>query len=304
MNSSGRLTFSAAAAGLLLLSAAGGARADGPAMPLGDSAAIPPGFLALCETQPEECAGPGASPRSLAEVRAWAGRMRWSQIFAASGLSTPVTASRALAVPGADLPSPYPASIKVDRTRDSLRAEKDASRKAVTRKRTPGTKAVPALPAPRAPVAPPVAVAPAPPVVAAIPPRASNPTLETLEAVNRRINRTIRRSSDQETFGQPDVWVAPVGARPRGDCEDYVLAKRRALIEAGTRPEALSIALVTTRRGEAHAVLLVATADGEYVLDNLSPWVVRWDQAPYEWQERQLPGSALTWVRADVRSRG
>jgi predicted transglutaminase-like cysteine proteinase len=121
-------------------------------------------------------------------------------------------------------------------------------------------------------------------------------TTEALQTINRRINRTIRRASDTDAFGREDVWVLPTGPRPTGDCEDYVLAKRRALIEAGITPAALSIAIVRTRRGETHAVLLVATAEGEQVLDNLSPWVLRWDQAPYEWIQRQAPGRALSWV--------
>ena len=128
--------------------------------------------------------------------------------------------------------------------------------------------------------------------------RGPAPRLRDLEGVNRRLNRAIRRGSDQELFGQADVWVAPAGSRASGDCEDYVLAKRRTLIDAGVDPSRLSIALVLTRRGEGHAVLLVATEEGEYVLDNLSPWVLRWDQAPYEWRERQAPGRPLTWVAA------
>lgn len=121
---------------------------------------------------------------------------------------------------------------------------------------------------------------------------------EALEAVSRRVNRAIRRASDVEIHGREDVWVLPGGHRPSGDCEDYVLAKRRALIEEGVDAAALSIAIVRTRRGEQHAVLLVATSEGEQVLDNLTPWVLPWREAPYEWLERQAPGQPRIWVRA------
>ena len=59
---------------------------------------------------------------------------------------------------------------------------------------------------------------------------------------------------------------------------------------------ALTIAIVRTRQGEGHAVLLVATDQGEYVLDNLSPWAMPWRQVGYQWLKRQAPGQPLTWV--------
>lgn len=116
--------------------------------------------------------------------------------------------------------------------------------------------------------------------------------------VNRRANRSIRQIADQRQYGVEDYWATPVGSRGRGDCEDYVLAKRRALISAGVPAEALSIAIVETRWGKSHAVLLVASDQGEYVLDNLTPWVSRWDRVNYVWHERQLPGRPFDWVRA------
>lgn len=63
-----------------------------------------------------------------------------------------------------------------------------------------------------------------------------------------------------------DIW----SLNPRaGDCDDYVMTKRHRLIKAGLPASALRVAIVRTRTGEGHAVLLVATADGELVLDNL-----------------------------------
>jgi len=75
-----------------------------------------------------------------------------------------------------------------------------------------------------------------------------------------------------------------------------VLAKRVALTAVGVPAERLSIALVETRWGESHAVLLLAADDGDYVLDNLEPRILHWTQAPYVWRERQLPGQPLAWV--------
>jgi predicted transglutaminase-like cysteine proteinase len=63
------------------------------------------------------------------------------------------------------------------------------------------------------------------------------------------------------------VWT--VSAKT-GDCEDFALAKRDALIRAGFAPSALRLAYVKTRWGEDHAVLVVKTNRGQFVLDNLT----------------------------------
>lgn len=106
-----------------------------------------------------------------------------------------------------------------------------------------------------------------------------------LAQVNRTLNRTIRYSTDERQHGVVDYWDVPTGPDPRGDCDDYVLAKRRALIEAGFPARALSIALVETGLGENHAVLLVSTDTGEFVLDNKTSRILRWDRAGYKWRE-------------------
>jgi predicted transglutaminase-like cysteine proteinase len=117
-----------------------------------------------------------------------------------------------------------------------------------------------------------------------------------LNRVNRSVNRRIHQASDISNYGKPDYWQAPEGNNARGDCEDYVLAKREALIASGVPAAALSIAIVETRWGESHAVLLVAGDTGEVVLDNLSAWITRWDRTDYSWRERQAPGSVFEWV--------
>jgi predicted transglutaminase-like cysteine proteinase len=86
--------------------------------------------------------------------------------------------------------------------------------------------------------------------------------MEKLKRVNARVNRAITPRSD----GNADVWNASATS---GDCEDYVLAKRRALIRAGLPASSLRIAYVKTRAGEGHAILVVKTDRGDYVLDNL-----------------------------------
>jgi predicted transglutaminase-like cysteine proteinase len=114
---------------------------------------------------------------------------------------------------------------------------------------------------------------------------------------NERINRAIVARADVRTYGVDDYWATPLESGVRyGDCEDYVLEKRHALLAAGFAPRDLSIALVTAQRGEAHAVLLVTTDAGEYVLDNLSPWIVPWTETGYVWRKRQVAGSPSNWA--------
>lgn len=125
----------------------------------------------------------------------------------------------------------------------------------------------------------------------------------TLNDVNRSINHRLLRRADAVGYGREDYWAMPLstGASPYGDCEDYVLEKRRALIAAGVKPSALSIAIATTQWGETHAVLLVDTDRGEYVLDNLSSFIAPWRKVGYTWRERQF-GATFEWgFAASVR---
>ena len=126
-------------------------------------------------------------------------------------------------------------------------------------------------------------------------------TWATVSRVNTKVNRDIIRKTDLANHGVEERWSTPLEEGAKfGDCEDYVLEKRRALIAQGFPPSALSIAVVTTTWNTTHAVLLVATDKGEYVLDNLSPWVMPWDEAPYIFRKRQVAGEAFRWARVEM----
>jgi predicted transglutaminase-like cysteine proteinase len=67
-------------------------------------------------------------------------------------------------------------------------------------------------------------------------------------------------------FGVIERWTYPdLGM---GDCEDYVLLKRRKLMELGWPQSALLITVVRDENGEGHAILTVRTTRGDYILDN------------------------------------
>jgi predicted transglutaminase-like cysteine proteinase len=130
----------------------------------------------------------------------------------------------------------------------------------------------------------------------------SKKTWALLSKTNVKINSTIARADDQANDGVPDRWNLPLlDGTKKGDCEDYALEKRRQLIEQGLPAEALSLAIVRTSWGETHAVLVVDTDRGAYVLDSLTPWVTPWTKAHFQWITRQAAGGGL-WVRPDAAS--
>ena len=98
--------------------------------------------------------------------------------------------------------------------------------------------------------------------------------MATLKRVNSHVNRSIKPRNDSGA----DVWNASATS---GDCEDYVLAKRAALIRAGVPSSSLRIAYVKTKRGEGHAILVVKTNGKDLVLDNLTATIRPLSQTGY-----------------------
>jgi predicted transglutaminase-like cysteine proteinase len=120
-----------------------------------------------------------------------------------------------------------------------------------------------------------------------------------MQTINRSINQKIIPANDVEAFGVADYWAMPLteGRGVKGNCKHYVVEKREALLKAGVPAEALNIAVARTPWGEIHAVLLVETDAGDYVLDSLSPWITLWHQTGYTWLQRQVDGQASHWAK-------
>ncbi|GLK81349.1 transglutaminase [Methylopila turkensis] len=115
-----------------------------------------------------------------------------------------------------------------------------------------------------------------------------------LDRVNRRINAEIAPVTDQELYGVEELWTYPSEAK--GDCEDYVLLKRRTLIEAGWPRQALLITVVRDLKGDGHAVLTVVTDRGDYALDNQADDVKPWFETGYTFVKRQSQSDPNQWV--------
>jgi predicted transglutaminase-like cysteine proteinase len=112
--------------------------------------------------------------------------------------------------------------------------------------------------------------------------------------VNARVNRDIEAVTDMDHWGVPERWSYPTDGK--GDCEDYVLEKRRRLMEAGWPRQALLITVVRDRKGDGHAVLTVKTDRGDFVLDNQEGKVKLWTETGYKFVKRQSEQSPNRWV--------
>ena len=106
-----------------------------------------------------------------------------------------------------------------------------------------------------------------------------------LVRVNKWVNDSIKPVTDLEHWGVVERWSYPDDGK--GDCEDYVLLKRRMLMQAGWPREALLITVVREKKGDGHAVLTVKTNKGEFVLDNQHPDVLPWTETGYRFVKRQ-----------------
>ncbi|MCZ8271646.1 MAG: transglutaminase-like cysteine peptidase [Beijerinckiaceae bacterium] len=112
--------------------------------------------------------------------------------------------------------------------------------------------------------------------------------------INADVNREIHAITDQEHWGAPEVWSYPNDGK--GDCEDYVLEKRRRLVEAGFPLNALLITVVRDLKGDGHAVLTVKTDRGDFVLDNQVGKIVAWKETGYRFIKRQSDENPMRWV--------
>lgn len=111
--------------------------------------------------------------------------------------------------------------------------------------------------------------------------------------VNAYVNGKIAPISDQDLYGEPERWAYPTDA---GDCEDYLLLKKRSLQELGFPPEALLITVVLDEKNEGHAVLTVTTDGGDFILDNRRNDVLRWSDTDYTFLKRQSHNDPVQWV--------
>ena len=117
---------------------------------------------------------------------------------------------------------------------------------------------------------------------------------KTILNVNYAANTEYVPMTDMEIYGVEENWTYPQGA---ADCEDYVLVKRKRLIEAGISPSNLLVTVVLQPNGEGHAVLTVRTDRGDFVLDNMRNKVLLWSETEYRFLKRQSSANSGKWVK-------
>ena len=114
-----------------------------------------------------------------------------------------------------------------------------------------------------------------------------------LNEVNSYVNAEVEPVSDIDLYDVPEHWGYPRGA---GDCEDYVLLKKRYLEGLGFPAEALLITVVLDETGAGHAVLTAKTDAGDFILDNRRDAIHRWSETRYQFLKRQSQQDPQVWV--------
>lgn len=116
---------------------------------------------------------------------------------------------------------------------------------------------------------------------------------DRVTGINEAVNRAVRPMNDVDIYGRDEVWTYPGSV---GDCEDYVLEKRRRLMQSGISAANLLITVVRKWNGEGHAVLTLRTDKGDFILDNLRDDVRPWTATGYNYLKRQATFHTGKWV--------
>jgi predicted transglutaminase-like cysteine proteinase len=124
---------------------------------------------------------------------------------------------------------------------------------------------------------------------------------KTLARVNRQVNASIKPMTDHEHWGVADHWdFAEDGY---GDCEDFQLVKRQRLVAAGFPRRALRLTAVLDEGGAPHAVMMVRTDRGDFILDNKRNAVLPWRETGYIYLQREgSAGSTWVWLGEAISS--
>ena len=113
----------------------------------------------------------------------------------------------------------------------------------------------------------------------------------TLDGVNSAINNAIIPREDPARNGKWEINP------PAGDCNDYAVTKRNALLQAGMSTQAVRLAIAMTPEGIGHTVVIVRTTEGDMVLDNRNDEIKRWDRTDLAWLKVESSADPKQWER-------
>jgi predicted transglutaminase-like cysteine proteinase len=114
--------------------------------------------------------------------------------------------------------------------------------------------------------------------------------------INERVNSNVKPITDVEHWGVMDHWDLPDDGY--GDCEDYQLLKRKLLAELGVPHRAMRMTVALDEAGQGHAVMMVRTDRGNYILDNRRQAVLAWSDTGYKYI-KQEGSQGPAWVALD-----
>ena len=106
------------------------------------------------------------------------------------------------------------------------------------------------------------------------------------ESIHQKVNSDTTYRTDLYQYGVPEFWTV---AGKFGDCEDYALAKRNALLNAGWPKDKLGLCVCYVN-GEGHCCLWVGTDKGSFILDNNYAFPMKPSELPYKWESMLCDG--------------
>lgn len=90
-----------------------------------------------------------------------------------------------------------------------------------------------------------------------------------------------------------DHWDYPTDGK--GDCKQYVIWKRKLLMDLGLPRQALLITIFRDLEGNGHTVLTVKSDRGDFVLDNMVSEIRPWIATGYRPIKRQSQTDPNVW---------
>lgn len=111
-----------------------------------------------------------------------------------------------------------------------------------------------------------------------------------VKKIQRKVNKDITYRTDAESYPKldiPEYWEI-IRGRGYGDCDDYALSKRALLIESfPENKNDFRLATCWCENKEYHAVLVVDTVAGSFVLDNRHAKIQPYKRLGYKWHKIQ-----------------
>ena len=131
-----------------------------------------------------------------------------------------------------------------------------------------------------------------------------------IQEINSDRNDRIQYVKDKTHYGKSDYWAFPDD--DQGDCEDISIAKQYDLEDiamvkqSGLKAKGIESFLATCwcypnkpvgQRGY-HAVCVVSTDYGDYILDNRFPMVYHFEDCNYLWAKREMEDGTWRKIKA------